>query len=212
MKRIIDLSCSIFHQIPVFPADPAVGFMNHHSHKGAGYCVSQVIMGTHTGTHIDAPLHKIEDGNSIDVIPLEKFIGKALIVDLTYLNSGDEIKLANIVDYKDDIKKSKIVVLKTGWSKHFGEECFFTDFPGITFEAADWLSRQDINMIALESPSVHPTDHVRIHECFLKKDIVILETLCNLELLNNKFVELFAVPLKLKGLDGSPVRAFAIEK
>ncbi|KJS50572.1 cyclase family protein [Desulfosporosinus sp. BICA1-9] len=211
MKRIIDLSHDIVHQMPVFPADPPVGILNHHSHKNMGYCVSQVIMGTHTGTHVDVPLHKFECGDSVDKIPLENFTGKAVIIDLTFLRNGEEIERKHLEEHEDNIKMCKIVILKTNWAKHFGMDDFFTGFSGISEEAAKWLSRKDIRMVAVESPSVHATKHEKVHEYFLEKGIIILETLNNVDKIEAMFVELYAVPLKFKGLDGSPVRAFAIE-
>jgi len=212
MKRIIDLSHDIVHQMPVFPADPAVGILSHHTHKNTGYCVTQVIMGTHTGTHVDVPLHKLAGGESVDEIPLEKFMGRALVIDLGFLEEGEEIALEHIKKYAEDINKCNIVILKTNWSGHFGREDFFSGFNGISEEAAEWLSNQNITMIVLESPSVHPTEHVKIHEYFLKKGIIILEALNNLDIIKGRFVDFYAVPLKLKGLDGSPVRAFAVEE
>ena len=91
MKRIIDLSHDIFHQMPVFPADPAVGVLKHHDYQN-GYFVSQVIFGTHTGTHIDVPIHKLKGGKSIDEVPIDAFVGKAYVMDLTSLKPLEEIE------------------------------------------------------------------------------------------------------------------------
>jgi arylformamidase len=210
MKRIIDLTHDIVSGMPVFPDDPEVAITNWHSHQDGGYCVSQLTLGSHTGTHVDVPYHKFAAGESVDRVPLEKFFGRALIIDLTYLEPGAEIKVADLINYQADLKDCRIVILHTDWSEHFGREDFFTGFPGISLAAAKWLVDQEIGLVGLESPSVHPTEHDQVHECFLQKGILIIENLNHVKLIKNKFVDFYATPLKLQGLDASPVRAFAV--
>jgi len=208
--KIIDLSYAVTHQMQVFPADPAVGFLRHHDY-GNGYFVSQVIMGTHTGTHVDVPVHRIKGGKAVDEVPIDKFAGKAYVMDLTFLKPLEEITAAHLDGHLQKIKGVRAVILKTNWGEHFGREDFFTDFPGIGEEAAPWFLEHGISLIGLESPSVNALKHAEIHECLLGKEIGIVESLANVKELKSEYVEFFAVPLKLKGLDGSPVRAFAIE-
>lgn len=212
MKKIIDLSHGIFDKMPVFPGDPEVEFQNHCNHENSGYFVTKFSMGTHSGTHLDVPLHKIKNGTSVDRISLDKFIGKAAVLDFTFLEYGTHIGLEQIKRFQSEISRCDIVLFKTGWSKHFGQKDFFDGYSGIELEAAIWLCGQGIKMIGLESPSVHPVKGVEVHQCLLEKGIIIVETLCNLGQITQKFVEFFAVPLNLSGLDGSPVRAFAIEE
>jgi len=211
MSRIVDLSLAIADQMPVFTGDPGVGMIKYENYSSTGYCVSQLIIGTHAGTHVDAPLHKCENGESVDMLPIERFIGNALILDVTHVKSGEEIRVDDITPYVHDIQKCDIVIFKTNWSEHYGMPDFFDGFPGISYEAAQWLSNQDICLVGVESPSVNAKEHARIHELFFSKDIMIVESLCNLKAIRNKLVAFFAVPLKIKGLDGSPVRAFSIE-
>lgn len=211
MSRIIDLSYDITHQMAVFPADPAVGILRHHNYQN-GYFVSQVIFGTHTGTHIDVPVHKIRGGKSVDEVPIDRFAGRAYVLDMTHLGPLEEIACSDLERCKDKFEDVHIVIIKTGWGKHFGREDFFTSFPGISEEAAGWFADHGIDLIGLESPSVNAVKHEKIHTMLLAKDIYIVESLANAEKITQEYVELFAVPLKLKGLDGSPVRAFAVEK
>ena len=95
MGRIIDLSYDITHQMKVFPADPAVGILRHHDYQN-GYFVSQVIFGTHTGTHIDVPVHKIMGGRTVDEEPIEKFTGRAYVMDIPNLKPLEEITPAHL--------------------------------------------------------------------------------------------------------------------
>lgn len=211
MSQIIDLSYDITHQMQVFPADPAVGILRHHDY-GNGYFVSQVIIGTHTGTHIDVPVHRIKGGKTVDEIPIGKFTGKAYVMDLTFLKPLEEAAPEHLERHADKLKGIRAVILKTGWGKHFGKEDFFTSFPGIGEEAVAWFYQHGIDLIGLESPSVNAIKHLEIHALLLEKEIGIVESLANVDKLHSDYVQLFAVPLKLKGLDGSPVRAFAIEE
>lgn len=211
MKRIIDLSHDIVHQMPVFPADPAVGVLKHHNYEN-GYFVSQVIFGTHTGTHIDVPVHKLKGGKTIDEVPIDAFTGRAYVMDFTSLRPLEEINRKQLEPYADKLKDIQVVIIKTGWAAHFGKEDFFTSFPGLGEEAVEWLSEQGIRLIGLESPSVNAVKHAQIHTLLLEKEIYIVESLAKVDQIKKDYVELFAVPLKFKGLDGSPVRAFAIEE
>ncbi len=210
MKKYIDLTHSITHQMPVFPADPAVGVLTHHNYQN-GYFVSQVIFGTHSGTHIDVPVHKIKGGKTVDEVPLERFAQRAYIMDLTFLKPLEEITRGHLDKHADKVKGLSAVILKTGWGGRFGKEDFFTSFPGISEEAVEWFKEHGINLIGLESPSVNAVKHAEIHTLLLQNDIYVVESLACVEQITAEYVELYAVPLKLKGLDGSPVRAFAIE-
>ena len=211
MERIIDLTHPITHQMGVFPADPAVGVLRHHNYQN-GYMVSQVIMGTHTGTHIDVPIHKIRGGNSVDMVPIDRFIGNAFVMDLPGLAPLEEMGKETFEPFKEQVKDVDAVILKTGWSSHFGKEDFFSSFPGISESGVDWLIENGIRMVGLESPSVNAIRHQEIHTLLLEKGVVIVESLTNVDQIRKSYVRLFAVPLKLQGLDGSPVRAFAMEE
>lgn len=211
MRKIIDLSHDITHQMPVFPADPAVGVLRHHNYQN-GYFVSQVIFGTHTGTHIDVPIHKIKGGKSVDQVPIDRFAQKAYVMDLTALKPLEEMTRSQLDKFKDKVKGVQAVIIKTGWGKHFGKDDFFTSFPGISEEAVDWFNENGIKLIGLESPSVNAVKHAEIHTLLLQNEIYIVESLDNVASITKEYVQFFAVPLKFKGLDGSPVRAFAIEE
>jgi len=211
MKRFIDLTHCITHQMPVFPADPAVGVLTHHNYQN-GYFVSQIILGTHTGTHIDVPVHKIKGGRTVDEVPVERFAQKAYVMDLTFLKPLEEIKRGHLEKHAEKIRGVNAVIIKTGWGSHFGKEDFFTSFPGISEEAVGWFKEHGINLIGLESPSVNAAEHAKIHTLLLQNDIYVVESLADVEKIAAEYVEFYAVPLKLKGLDGSPVRAFAVEE
>lgn len=211
MKKIIDLSCDITHQMPVFPSDPPVGILTHHNYSN-GYFVNQIIFGTHTGTHVDVPAHRFKGRNTIEKIEIDSFIQKAFIMDFTSVKELEEIDAAMLDKFKDKIKGINAVIIKTNWSYRFGTKNYFTSFPGLAEDTADWFQENDISLIGLESPSVHAVKHLEVHSKLLGKEIYVIESLTNVDKISKEYVMLFAVPLKFKGLDGSPVRAFAIEE
>jgi arylformamidase len=210
LKRYIDLTHGITNQTPVYPGDPAVGIQTHHDYEN-GYFVSRITMGTHTGTHIDAPVHKIKGGKTLDEIPVERFAKKAYVMDLTFLKPLEEITCRHLDQFTDKVKGVSAAILKTGWGSRFGKEDFFASFPGISEKAAVWFKENGIDFIGLETPSVNAVRHEEIHTLLLQNDIYIVESLANAEQITAEYVEFYAMPLKFKGLDGSPVRAFAIE-
>ena len=210
MPKYIDLSHPISHHMPVCPADPAVGVLLHHNNQD-GYMVMHVIFGTHTGTHIDVPVQKLHHGKTVDEVPIERFAKRAFVMDLTDKRPGEEIRRDDLDRFSDEVLDVSAVILKTGWSKHFNEPDFFTSFPGLSEEAVEWLMEHNIDLVGLESPSVNASRHAEIHTLLLENDVLIVESLTNLDSITNKYVDFFAVPLKFKGLDGSPVRAFAVE-
>ena len=209
--KVIDLSQKITDNNPVFPGDPQVMFKSHHTHESIGYKVSVVEMGTHTGTHIDVPVHKIAGTDSVDKIPLNRTMGKAYVADFTGMEPKQEIEAEDIARLEAKMQDCSIIIIKTGWASHYGEEDFFSGFNGLTEAAAEWIVSKGIRLVGLESPSVHPVKHAEVHEILLKNGVLVVETLCNLDELSEKTIYFFAAPLKLEGLDGSPVRAFAIE-
>ncbi len=210
MSRIIDLSYDITEQLQVFPNDPEVRILRHHNYEN-GYFVSQITLGTHTGTHIDVSVHCDRKGKTVDDVPIDMFINKAFVMDLTYLKPLEEINPVHLNSFAEKVDNVRAIIIKTGWGSHFGKEDFFVSFPGIGEEAVSWLFDKGIDLIGLESPSVNAKKHQKIHMLLFERGIGIVESLANVEKISSEYVQLYAVPLKLKGLDGSPVRAFALE-
>jgi arylformamidase len=209
--RFIDLSHDITHGMPVFPGDPAVGILRHQYYEN-GYFVSQVILGTHTGTHVDVPAHRIRGGKTVDDVPIERFAGRAYVMDFTMLKPLEEITRAHLDALAEKVEGVSAVIIKTGWSAHFGKDDFYTAFPGLSEEAAAWFKEKGVNLIGLESPSVNVPRHEAIHALLLGSDIYIVESLANVGELKKEYVQFYAAPLKLRGLDGAPARAFAVEE
>jgi len=172
----------------------------------------KLILGTHTGTHVDAPLHFIENGRSIDEIPLEKLMGKVNIVNFSNLKK-DEIITKEMLKSETITKR---MIFKFDWGKYWGDKNFYKHYPHFSKEAAEFLISKGIELLGYDTPS--PDDSTiklgserdsEIHKLFLGKNIVLVEYLANLEKVTDFYGWNICVnPLKIKGGDGSPARVY----
>ena len=210
-RRIVDLSLEIYHQAPTFNTDPKCEILVHHTIESMGYNITQIIMSTHQGTHLDAPFHFLNKGRTVDKLDLNKCVGDALVIDLSNKKPKDEIGIKDLKLYKNRITKGAKILLRTDWDRIYPRDEYFSGQPVITVELSRWLAEKEIDLLGLETPSVHPQDYTPIHKTLLEREIVIVEALAHLRELTEEEVFFVAVPLKIRGRDGSPVRAFAIE-
>lgn len=210
--KIIDLSMDIYHGAPTFTYDPKCAVIVHNTIESIGYNITQLSMSTHQGTHLDAPFHFFNNGITVDELPLESMIGKAFKIDLTDKKPKELITIEDMLPYENKIVKGSRVIYQTGWDKKFPDQTYFTDFPYLSKELADWFASKEIFMLGMDTPTPNPIDWMYVHHSLLGKGIVIVEGLANLDKLSKDEFFFFAAPLKIRGRDGSPIRAVAIEE
>ncbi|MCE5314910.1 MAG: cyclase family protein [Armatimonadota bacterium] len=211
MRHIIDLSHPITAGMPVYHGDPEVRCNMVGAIKDSGYNITELVMGTHTGTHMDAPRHCIHTDQGVDSLPLEAMIGWAEVLDVGEKLPCSEITSADLDVFADRVVEGSRVLIRTGWGKRFGSPEFFTDFPDLSEGAALWLTKRKIALLALEQPSVHRKNHVDVHKLLLSTGVVLIESAANMDQITQDRVYMVALPLRLAGLDGSPIRLIAIE-
>ncbi|MDA0345897.1 MAG: cyclase family protein [Verrucomicrobia bacterium] len=169
---------------------------------------------SHSNTHMDAPKHFIDGGDTIDNTPLEVCMGPAWLIDLGEVQARQLHTIADLGDYVDKIQAGDRVILKTGWEKYFGTDTFRDDLPRISKALAEWFVEKKIALLGVEPPSVADVNDIRevteIHRILLGANITIVESLKNLHRIKQDRFEFIALPLKLTGGDGSPVRALGI--
>ncbi|MDE3193532.1 MAG: cyclase family protein [Chloroflexota bacterium] len=152
-KRVYDLTQPLSPRTPRSSDHPEVRFENLRWYSRNGVHTSTAYMSVHVGTHVDAPLLYFPEGPSIDQIPLEKLSGPAVFVDVRKDDWG-EIGPADLEASPERIREGDIVVLRTGWHKHYGnEERYVLKAPGLTKDGFDWLVARKIRLIASDSPS-----------------------------------------------------------
>ncbi|NLE39030.1 MAG: cyclase family protein [Pirellulaceae bacterium] len=213
MPRLIDLSLPLEHGQATFPFDPKLNILAHNTTASIGYNITQISMSTHQGTHLDAPRHFFDDGTPVDEISLTKFFGEATLVDLapgSALEPKQPITPDMFAAHAEHFRPGAKIVYRTGWDRTFGRPEYYSDFPSLTLEAAEWIALRRIDLLGMDTPTPG-TQWKEIHLALLGPgvEIVVVEALTNLESLPAKFT-LAAFPLKIRGRDGSPIRAVAI--
>ncbi|MDR3252845.1 MAG: cyclase family protein [Tannerella sp.] len=208
---IVDLTAPMADGDPTMAMDPKLSISWHCTLDTLGYNLSRVITSTHQGTHIDAPRHFFFKGECIDEIALERCVVRALKVDLTHKQPDTPILPADLEPYASQIDAGCSVLLQTGWEKHFPDKTFFSGFPFVSKELADWFANKKVGLVGMDMPTPNCVDWKYVHVKMLGAGILIVEGLANMASLPaDKQFTFFALPLKLKGRDGSPVRAIAI--
>lgn len=197
--KYIDLTQSFGPKTPVFPGDPLVKFKAVSSSPQ----VTEVVFGTHSGTHLDAPAHFFPGGKKLSEFGIEGFFGRGHIIDARGKKNINKEILEGA-----QINPGGIVVIYTGWQAKYGSDEYFEGYPLVSDELAKEFVRLKIKILGTDSPSPDK-EPFSVHQILLQKEILILENLCNLEeLLKSKEFEITALPLKLEA-DGGPARIVA---
>ena len=217
MKEIVDLTFVLEEGMTSFQATWHIPFelTQLGRHEVEGRETRKIVLGTHAGTHIDSPLHFVEKGQGIDGISLDKLMGKITIVDCTGLGRGGAVTKEMLTE----LSITKRMLFKFGWCKYWKTEEYYKDYPFFTKEAAEYLVSQKVELIAMDTPS--PDDSrikleqgilgtekdSPIHKLFLRKGVILIEYLANLDKVTEyEGWNISAMPLKIKGADGSPAR------
>ncbi|SDN36018.1 cyclase family protein [Alkalicoccus daliensis] len=195
----IDISQELKIGMNVWPGD--VEFQYHKTLKiseGDSVNTGKITMSSHTGTHIDAPFHYDDNGISIEKMDINRLSGIAEIVNLEGVKQIDYHTVAGLLPFE-----TTILIFKTTEQEHD-----YDSYPSFTKEAAELLSKNGIQMIGTDGPSVDPltSKDLPAHHAFNTHHIYILEGL-RLQHVNPGLYEFMALPLPIKGADGSPVRA-----
>jgi len=207
--RVVDLSYLITENIPVYPGTPPPAIINNASVQADGYAEKQLNFNTHTGTHVDSPAHMISAANTLDRLPVDRFMGRARLLDCRGLKRIDQQLLQS---YADGISQCDYLVFHTGWSRYWGQDAYFRNFPVLTTGAAEYLSRFELKGIGLDCCSVDPVSasDFPIHRILFARDLLIVENLTALADIGTDQFTFCCFPLKILDADGSPVRAVGI--
>ncbi len=211
MKKTYDLTLTLTSHIPVFPGQPPLSFLPWSNLKVHGNATNAFFMVEHTGTHLDAPAHFIEGGKTVEEIPLERFWGEALVLDVSSYFGRGELKLPDLEKIlgEKDIEEGDIVLFYSGADKLLGRPEYFTQGVYLTESVAEFLIDKKVKGVGIDSPSID-SQPFAVHRLLLAREIIIYESLTNLGELRGKRVIFAGFPLKLQGCTGSPIRAIAL--
>jgi len=205
MKPWIDISVTIKPGMVRWPGDPEIRKEPFRDMERGDVCnFSSLAFGSHTGTHMDAPLHFIRGGRTLDKMPLDATIGPCRVIEI---KDKESVKVAEIE--KQRIKAGERILFKTrNSSKAWKTDNFDEDFVYISKEAAAFLAKAKIQTVGIDYLSVggFRKDGVETHHALLGAGIWIIEGL-NLAKIRPGKYELNCLPIKILGSDGAPARA-----
>jgi arylformamidase len=213
--KIFDISRTLSGELAPWPGDTPFRFeLKWKMADGATVNVGAANMGVHNGTHADATFHFDESGDSIERMPLDAYVGDAVVVDLTKLFARAEddldrtrqIEVANLEAFSASLEQAPRLLLKTGvWN----DSRVFPDWiPVLAPDVPEWLSERKVKLLGLDLPSVDPIDAKKLtnHYALAAARIAIVESL-DLSEVEAGLYHFSALPLKIAGGDAGPVRA-----
>lgn len=216
IEKILDLSQPVYHNCPGWPTYRMVNVEYEALYPLDGFTAERIDMNVHTGTHLDTPFHFYPDGKTVEQIPVERFVGDAVPLDLFDIDPAEPIGIKHLEPFAEKVKPNDIVLLCTGWSEKRGyTNEYYYKWPFLSREGAEWLVEKQVKGVGIDGLSIGgwgEGNGAPPHEVLLSNEIWPLEEL-NLtkELLEEERWFLTAFPLKLKGFGGAPVRAVAMK-
>lgn len=206
-QKIIDISLSLDNGTIVYPDNVPIILEEHAKMPAKRSHLSKIIMGSHSGTHIDAPKHAIIGGATIDAMPLETFVGPCRVIDCAA--SKEAITIEDLK--RERVKKGERILAKTANSARGFKE-FHPDYIYLDGDAADYLADLGVALFGIDYLSVKKrgSPDNRPHTSLLKKSIPIIEGI-DLSTVPAGEYTLVCLPLKFIGLEGAPARAILLK-
>jgi len=210
--KVYDLTLPVSEKIPSFPGSPVPHFIEWDSLDHDDYNLEMVFLSTHTGTHVDAPYHFVGSGKKVHELDPSRFLQNAILIRVK-AGPNHSITKSDIISFEKKhgkIPDGATIIFATGWNDNLSRKDFFAN-PGLSESAAKYLVSKKANLVGIDSPSIDPGNNAKYaaHHVLLKANVIVLENLCNLSKIKNANFNLIALPLKLQGATGSPVRAIA---
>lgn len=203
MTKFIDVTVPLSAELATFPGDPPFQIdATHRKGGGDSYNVARITLGTHAGTHVDAPFHFIEGGATVDELALEILIGKVRVVDLLGKDSVERADL-EALDLREDLR----VLIKTRNSGLLRQQAFQEDYVYLSPDAATYLAQVGIKLVGFDYLSIEKlgSRDYAAHVALLEAGVVIVEGLDLSEVEPGEY-DMVCLPLRIAGADGSPAR------
>ena len=234
-SRIVDLTHSFGAETIVWPTEQDFKLIVQHAEHTAGgyyYASNRMELPEHGGTHIDAPIHFSEGKQTLDQIPIDRMVGPAVRIDVTESCGRDQDYRVAISDIErweanhGQIHYGAIVLLDTGYARfwpsrkdYLGTELRGQEgvralhFPGLHPEAAAWLVRErHVKAVGIDTASIDygQSTAFETHVALLSQNVSVFENLANLDDLPDRGFDVIALPMKIKGGTGGPLRIIAV--
>lgn len=210
MSRIIDLT------LPITDGDRGVSITPARRLETDGWNATTLSLYSHCGTHMDAPIHFGVTDQTIDELAVEELMGPAWVVNLEPAEPRQLIESSDLGDIAEKLQPGDGLIIRTGWSKYYGQPEYRDDLPRISEELANWCVEHKVRTLGVEPPSVADVNNAEeltaVHKILLGAGVIIVEGLTNLAKISKDKVTLIALPLKINSGDGAPARVLAIEE
>ncbi|WP_104176895.1 cyclase family protein [Cryobacterium sp. Y50] len=217
IKKVVDLSLVVNATTQTYPGDPQPRFEVHSTIERDGFNLLSVSMGSQTGTHVDAPYHFDESAPKIDELPLDRFVGRAVIVNARDLGPRGRITWEHVTPVADKLEPGVIVLLHTGWSAHYGTDLYF-DNPFLDADACRRMIALGVRTFGIDAINIdetpdadHPEEGFPVHHIIADVTGVIAENLTNLAAIDFDDALVSLLPIAFEAADGAPVRAVALQ-
>ncbi len=213
--EMVDLSRVIYDGMPKIPMLPDVHVHQCFSlSKGHALNVTEISLPCHAGTHVDAPVHIVANGKSIEEIPLESFVGPGAVIPVQK-KGGEEVTAKELEDSGVTVNRGDIVMLFTGWDAKF-ESPDYNLHPYLSVDAAEWLVNKGVKLFGIDCITVDLPTPLRpkdfkfpVHKTLLGNEVLIAENVTNLGRIVGKKSRILAFPLMIKGSDAAHARIVA---
>lgn len=201
--ELFDLTLPLWSGMPVYPGDPHVSFTPARSHEADGYQVTHLCLGSHTGTHLDAPRHFFAGGATLDEYPLDRLVGPGVVVDCRPVATPHGTATPPVIDAAFLAGQLRTVPVP-----HGGLVLLWTEGAFLAVDAARLLLDSGAGLVGTDAPSLdeHPYP---VHRLLLSHGVLLAENLCGLYRLGSGPVTCAFLPLAALGADAAPVRAVA---
>ena len=213
--EMVDLSRVIYEGMPKIPALSDVHVRKFFSlEKGHPLNVTEISLPCHAGTHVDAPVHIIPNGKSIEELPLESFIGPGAVISVKK-RGGEQVTAADLENSRVAVNRGDILMLHTGWDEKF-ESPDYNLHPYLSVDAAEWMVKKGVKLFGIDCITVDLPTPLRpkgfdfpVHKMLLGNGVLIAENVTNLGEIVGKKIRILALPLKIKGSDAAHARIVA---
>ena len=216
-KQLIDLSHTIEHGLITYKGLPAPVICDFRSREqskehyapGTEFQIGKIEMVANTGTYLDSPFHRYEDGKDLSELELTSL---ADLEGIVVRAKGKEERAVDVNAFDNIDVRRKAVLVQTRWDAHWKTDQYFEGHPFLTKDAAQFLADRGAALVGIDSYNIDDTADLSrpAHSILLAAGIPIVEHMCNLDQLPPSDFRFFAVPVKVKGFGTFPVRAFAI--
>jgi kynurenine formamidase len=215
MRKLIDVSHTVEHGMVTYKGMPApviCDWMSREASRtryapGTEFQIGRIDMVANTGTYVDSPFHRYENGKDLSELPLESVAELECVVVRVDPAAGRAIDSVPL-DNKD--VRGRAVLFHTGWDRHWRTDAYFEQHPHLTERTAEWLVSNGVALVGIDSFNIDNIDRDDrpVHSVLLGRDIPICEHMRGLKDVPQRGGRFTAAPVKIKGFGSFPVRAF----